>query len=62
MNLLKMIFLKEFWEYLGGAKDNPPSGINIQIDSIIWGIWWGILTCGIIFFCGQASKFIYIDF
>ena len=57
-----ILWLKHLFEYLGGEKDYPPARFSIGIDSIFWGFWWGILSVLIILFCGQASKFIYIDF
>jgi hypothetical protein len=58
-----MSFFKEWMEYLGGARDEPPPGkLRLSLHSLFWGIWWGILICVIMIFCGQTSKFIYIDF
>lgn len=54
--------LKQWLEYLGGAADQPPDGFKLSFESLWWGLWWGLLGCGIMFFCGQTSKFIYIDF
>ncbi|MEP6955283.1 MAG: hypothetical protein ABI883_00535 [Chthoniobacterales bacterium] len=50
-------------EYLGGASDEAPEwSQRLPLSSPLWGFWWGLLLCLIVFFCGQASKFIYIDF
>jgi hypothetical protein len=57
---------KEALEYLGGARDTPPEGWNFPLSSPWWGVWWGvwwaILIGLILVFCGQTSKFVYIDF
>ncbi len=58
----RVLWLKHACEYLGGAQDDPPSGFPIGLWSPLWGLWWGLLMCVIIAFCGQSSKFIYIDF
>jgi hypothetical protein len=55
-------WVRHFLEYLGGAADSPPDRLTINLASPWWGLWWGILLIAIIFFCGQSSKFIYIDF
>ena len=49
-------------EYLGGARDEPPASLPIAMESPFWGLWWGLLASVIAVFCGQSSKFIYIDF
>jgi hypothetical protein len=54
--------LKEIMEYLGGEREQPPTGFWLKLNSPLWGIWWGILIGLIVIFCGQSSKFIYIDF
>lgn len=51
-----------FLEYLGGASDRPPEGCGLTLDSRWWGFWWFLLAFLILWFCGQSSKFIYIDF
>lgn len=57
------IWLKHFLEYLGGASEEPPRGFGgIAGQPLWWGFWWAFLIGVIIFFCGQTSKFIYIDF
>lgn len=55
-------WIKDVSEYLGGARDLSPQGFPMPPRSWLWGIWWGVLVCLIIAFCGQSSKFIYIDF
>jgi hypothetical protein len=57
-----MDWIKHLLEYLGGELDTPPPGIKLPLDAYWWGLWWGLLLVVILFFCGQSSKFIYIDF
>jgi len=55
--------LKHICEYLGGARDEVAEAAPGFLRSSLWrGFWWGILCGGILLFCGQTSKFIYIDF
>jgi len=50
-------------EYLGGAHDEIPEPQARFLRTSLWrGLWWGILVGAIVMFCGQTSKFIYIDF
>jgi hypothetical protein len=57
------IWLKQVFDYLGGAADNPPPDApQFLTDPIFLGIWWGVLTILVVLFSGQTSKFIYIDF
>jgi hypothetical protein len=60
MNVL--IWLTQFLEYLGGSRDHPPQGFPVVANPVFWGLWWGALSLVIYIFCGQSSKFIYIDF
>ncbi|NOJ93797.1 hypothetical protein HMI51_12760 [Corallococcus coralloides] len=60
MRLLQ--WLKEAAEYVGGATEAPPPGLNLPLSSVGWGLWWTVLLLLIAMFCGQSSKFIYIDF
>jgi len=54
---------KHICEYLGGARDEVPEAAPGFLRSPLWqGLWWGILGGTILLFCGQTSKFIYIDF
>jgi hypothetical protein len=57
-----LILFKSICDYLGGSLERLPPGLRIP-DSGWWrGIWWGVLALAILLFCGQTSKFIYIDF
>ncbi len=55
-------WLKQLCEYLGGEADAAPAGFPVGLRSPLWGLWWGLLACLVVAFCGQSSKFIYIDF
>jgi hypothetical protein len=58
-----LTFLMQLLEYLGGSRDTPPAGFPVTIaNPLFWGVWWGALLLVIYVFCGQSSKFIYIDF
>lgn len=53
---------KMLCEFLEGSSETPPPGLR-KLSSPLWrGIWWGLLAGAILLFCGQTSKFIYIDF
>jgi hypothetical protein len=55
-------WIKNFFDYLGASREAPPSGLPF-LSSAWWpGLWWGLLAGLILLFCGQTSKFIYIDF
>jgi hypothetical protein len=49
-------------EYLGGERDDPPQFLtNAPIWLLRCAVW--IAAIALIYaFCGQTSKFIYIDF
>ena len=49
-------------EYLEGARAEPPPGWEWLASGLVRGLWWGLLAGAILLFCGQTSKFIYIDF
>jgi hypothetical protein len=53
---------KHFFDYLGGNREEPPAGFEFLASPWWLGIWWGLLAGLILLFCGQTSKFIYIDF
>lgn len=55
-------WLTHFLEFLGGSRDTVPKGLPALTNPLFWGIWWGVLSLVIYVFCGQSSKFIYIDF
>lgn len=58
-----MDWVKQALDYLGGARDEAPSGFPIALGNwVLWGLWWAGLTVLIYVFSGQSSKFIYIDF
>jgi hypothetical protein len=53
----------EYFEYLGGSRDDAPEGLPaVWKNPIALGMWWAVLLLAILMFCGQTSKFIYIDF
>jgi hypothetical protein len=54
--------LKQVCEYLEGCSTQLPSAWSFLSSPWIRGLWWGLLAGAIILFCGQTSKFIYIDF
>lgn len=54
--------LKQWLEYLGGSSDDSPAPGWLPLSSVLWGLWWCMLLLLIMMFCGQTSKFIYIDF
>ena len=57
-----LAWTKHFFDYLGGSREEPPQGAAFLASPIWLGIWWGVLIGFILLFCGQTSKFIYIDF
>lgn len=63
MELPLMDWVKQVLEYLGGERDGRPPGFPFELSNwLFWGLWWGALCLLIFLFCGQSSKFIYIDF
>jgi hypothetical protein len=61
MNTLDWI--KQAFDYVGGALDQPPPGFPIKLGHWwFWACWWGAMALAIYVFSGQSSKFIYIDF
>lgn len=61
MNLLT--WATQLLEFLGGSRDQAPAAFPLSLQQpLLWGIWWGALSLLIYVFCGQSSKFIYIDF
>jgi hypothetical protein len=58
-----LLWLRELFDYLGGAADRPPPGFpEVLKGPLFWGTWWALLAVLIVLFSGQTSKFIYIDF
>jgi hypothetical protein len=57
-----LTWLTQFLEFFGGARDTAPEGFPAIANPLLWGIWWGVLSLVVYIFCGQSSKFIYIDF
>jgi hypothetical protein len=49
-------------EYLQGAREELPPGLQVLTSPWVRGLWWGLLAGSILLFSGQTSKFIYIDF
>ncbi len=52
---------KQILEYLQGSLDTPPDN-GFRLHPILWALFWAGLLVIILFFSGQSSKFIYIDF
>jgi hypothetical protein len=59
---MEMERARRFADYAAGSRDEPPPWLALRPSSWMWGLWWGALAALIIMFCGQSSKFIYIDF
>ena len=57
-----LLLIQSILDYLGGSLEEPPARFNVLSGPIIQGLWWGLLAGAILLFCGQTSKFIYIDF
>jgi len=55
-------WIKNFFDYLGASREEPPPGAAFLSSPWWLGIWWGLLIGLVLLFCGQTSKFIYIDF
>lgn len=60
MKLLRA--LMDVTEYLSGQSDDVPRGWPRRWEWLWTGVLWAVLGCLIWVFCGQGSKFIYIDF
>lgn len=60
MNLLQQ--LRAWIEYWGGQRDQPPGWDRTLCHGLLTALWWTILASLIALFCGQTSKFIYVDF
>jgi hypothetical protein len=57
-----LAWIKHFFDYLSASREEPPPGAEFLASPIWLGIWWGLMIGLILLFCGQTSKFIYIDF
>lgn len=57
-----LLWIKNFFDYLAGALEEPPPGAAFLASPLWIGVWWGLMIGLILLFCGQTSKFIYIDF
>jgi len=57
-----LAWIKHFFDYLGASREEPPPGAGFLASPIWLGIWWGLMIGLILLFCGQTSKFIYMDF
>jgi hypothetical protein len=57
-----LAWVKHFFDYLSASREEPPPGAAFLASPIWLGIWWGLMIGLILLFCGQTSKFIYIDF
>lgn len=55
-------WIKNFFDYLSASCEDPPPGAEFLASPLWLGIWWGLMIGLILLFCGQTSKFIYIDF
>jgi hypothetical protein len=56
-------WMKQAIEYLAGEQDEPPANFALELSNWwFWAPWWGAMLVLIYIFCGQSSKFIYIDF
>ena len=55
-------WFKAAFDYLGASRETPPPGMTFLTSPLWLGLWWGLLLGLILLFCGQTSKFIYIDF
>jgi hypothetical protein len=49
-------------EYLGGSRDQAPPLLTGRLNWVVRCASWALAMILIWAFCGQSSKFIYIDF
>jgi len=57
------MWIRELLEYLAGERDLPPlNASSFQRSSLVTPLMWGVFLLIIYAFCGQSSRFIYIDF
>jgi hypothetical protein len=57
-----LLSIKHAADYAAGVDDDAPDALPLTPSAWTWALWWGALTLVIALCCGQASKFIYIDF
>ena len=57
-----LTWLKSLCEFLQGCDTPAPAGAKLIDQAWLRGLWWGALLGAVILFCGQSSRFIYIDF
>jgi len=57
-----LCWIKHFFDYLSASREEPPPGADFLASPLWLGVWWGLMIGLILLFCGQTSKFIYIDF
>lgn len=57
-----LITFRETIEYLAGQRDNGPASVARIPAWLLRSAVWLLSIALIYFFCGQTSKFIYIDF
>ncbi len=62
MNMNFLNAFKAVCEYLEGAREEAPRIFPLLRSPLVRACWWGLLAGMILLFCGQTSKFIYIDF
>ena len=53
--------MRAWLESLGGVTDEAPRGAP-SLESPAWALIWCAMVAIVIAFCGQSSRFIYIDF
>jgi hypothetical protein len=56
------IWIKTVCEFLQGCGTPPPADTKHLDHAWLRGLWWGALLGAVLLFCGQTSRFIYIDF
>ena len=57
-----LTWIKAVCEFLQGCGTPAPAGVAHHDRAWLRGLWWGALLGAIILFCGQSSRFVYIDF
>ena len=57
-----LLAFKNICDYIGASREDAPAGLPLLASPWWFGLWWGLLAGLILLFCGQTSKFIYIDF